>query len=55
MMTPDDKNIVIRILELLLASTEAAIAKVPIAFRPPLIRKNLDEAADLLKRLKAGV
>lgn len=53
-MTTDERNIVIRILELVLGVSEASIKKVPAAFRPPEVRKYLDEAAELMKRLKAG-
>lgn len=53
-MKPAERNAVIRILELLIASSAAAVKRVPAAFQPPEIKKNLAEASDLLARMKDG-
>ena len=53
-MTPTELDLIIRILGLLIGASEAAIQRVPAAFRPAGIKKNLDEATELLNRLKAG-
>lgn len=53
-MTVDEKNIILRILTLLVESCSQGFAAVPKTFRPTGIQKRLDEAKELLARLKAG-
>ncbi len=53
-MGEEDRELTIKILEILLSVSRTALDRVPAMFRPPEIQAKLDEAAKLLKRLKAG-
>lgn len=52
-MNDHERNAVIRVLELLVKASETGFKKIPAGFRPPGIQENLDEAKDLLRRIKA--
>lgn len=53
-MTDEERNAIVRILECLLAASHTGFQKIPASFQPPGVKKHLEEASDLMKRVKAG-